>query len=198
MAQKIYKQNMEQDTGQVSLWKLFLVFAKIGTFTIGGGYAMIMLIREEVVKRGWISKEEFPDILTIAQSAPGLLAVNFSIFVGYRIRGTWGSIVATIGSCLPPFLIILAIAAFFSGFKDNPVVLRVFQGIRPAVVALIAVPMIKMAKESDTCWWMWLCTAVTLALVVFLKVSPVYILVVTVAVSFSTALLRERKGGHGK
>lgn len=189
---------MKQDIRQVSLWELFLVFAKIGAFTIGGGYAMIMLIREEIVKRGWIDKDEFPDILAIVQSTPGLLAVNFSIFAGYRIHGTKGSIVATIGSCMPPFLIILAIAALFSGFKDNPVVIRIFQGIRPAVVALIAVPMVKMARETDTKWWMWLCTISAMALVAFLKVSPVYILIVTLVVSLTMAIIKDKKSRREK
>ena len=183
---------------EVSLWDLFLTFAKIGAFTIGGGYAMVLLIKEEVVKKGWISEKEFPDILALSQTAPGLLAVNFSIFAGYRIRGTKGSVAATIGSCLPPFLIILAIAMFFAGFKDNPVVLRIFKGIRPAVVAIIAVPMVRMSKESNTKWWMWALTVAVMLLVVFLNVSPIYIILVTLIVAFAVAALKEKKEGLGK
>ena len=159
---------------------------------------MILLIREELVKRGWLSDDEFPDILAIAQSAPGLLAVNFSIFAGYRIRGTKGSIVATVGSCLPPFMIILIIAAFFAGYKDNPTVIRIFQGIRPAVVALIAVPMLKMAGESNTRWWMWVVTLDSMILVSLLKISPIYILLVTIIVSLSVAACLEKREGRGK
>lgn len=178
---------------KVSLLKLALVFAKVGAFTIGGGYAMVLIIKEEVTKRGWISEEEFPDILAIAQSAPGLLAVNISIFAGYRIRGWKGALAATIGSCTPPFLIILAIAMFFSGFKDNPTVISIFKGIRPAVVALIAVPMVKMAKESNKKWWMWLLTAASMALVAFLKVSPIYILLVTIICATAICVTIEKK-----
>ena len=128
--------------------KIFTCFAKIGAFTIGGGYAMIPIIQKEVVdKKRWVDEEDFMDILAISQSAPGILAVNISIFLGYRLRGTKGSIVATLGSALPSFLIILLIAMFFAGYQDNPTVISIFKGIRPVVVSLIAVPMINMAKK---------------------------------------------------
>ena len=133
---------------KVSLWTLAGVFAKIGMFTLGGGYAMIPLIDREVVeKRRWLEKDEFYDILAIAQSAPGLLIVNISIFAGYRLRGRRGSVAATIGSCLPSFLIILAIALFFAGYRDNVYVDKVFKGIRPVVVALIAVPVVDIGSS---------------------------------------------------
>ena len=171
----------------VKLWEIFLVFAKIGAFTIGGGYAMIPIIRDELIKRNWIPEEELIDIIALAQSAPGLLAVNISIFAGHRLRGTVGSIVATLGSILPSFLIILAIAMAFSGYQDNPVVIRIFKGIRPVVVALIAVPMLNMAKTANRKWWAWLLSGVTLALVAFLKVSPIYILLTIIIASAAIA-----------
>ena len=136
----------------VSLWQIFTLFAKIGAFTIGGGYAMLPVIQDEIVKKGWMTAEDFTDIVTLSQTAPGLIAVNISIFTGYRLRGTKGSIVATCGSILPPFLIILLIAIAFSGYQDNPVIIRILKGIRPVVVALIAVPMINMAKTSNKTW----------------------------------------------
>lgn len=178
----------------VSLWQLFAVFAKIGAFTIGGGYAMVLIIREEVEKRGWLSEDEFPDILAIAQSAPGLLAVNISIFAGYRIRGVKGSIVATLGSCLPSFLIILAIAAFFAGYQNNPLIISMFKAVRPAVVALIAVPMVRMASESNHTWMAWVNTVLVMVFVAFVKVSPIYILLLSVVVSY---LLSARAGRRG-
>lgn len=167
----------------VSLWQIFFVFAKIGTFTIGGGYAMMAIIESEVTKRGWLAKDDFPDIMALAQSAPGILAVNISIFAGYKIRGTKGSIVATLGSIMPSFLIILAIAMLFSGYQDNPVVISIFKGIRPVVVALIAGPMVQMAKRSNRQWWTWLLTVAAMALVAFMKFSPIYILLVTIVIS---------------
>ena len=119
----------------------FGIFFKIGAFTIGGGYAMVPLIENEIVtKRKWIAQEDFIDLLAISQSAPGILAVNISIFIGYKLRGIRGSIITALGTILPSFIIILAIALFFHSFKDNPIVERIFKGIRPAVVALIAAP----------------------------------------------------------
>lgn len=191
---KATKDNAVQAQNRISLWRIFGVFAKIGSFTIGGGYAMVPLIQDELIRRGWISEDEFPDILALAQMAPGLLAVNFSIFSGYRMRRLPGAIVATVGSCLPPFLIILAIAMFFSGFKDNPAVISIFQGIRPAVVALIAVPMIQMAKKTCRSWWSWLLAIAAMLLVALLKVSPIYILLVTLVISFTISMAAERRG----
>ena len=127
----------------------FSIFFKIGAFTIGGGYAMVPLIENEIVtRRQWIKKEDFIDLLAIAQSSPGILAVNMSIFVGYRLRAIRGSIVTALGTILPSFLIILAIALFFQNFKDNATVEHIFRGIRPAVVALIAAPTFSMAKSA--------------------------------------------------
>ena len=172
--------------------KIFTTFAKIGAFTIGGGYAMIPIIQREVVEKNkWIEEKDFMDILAISQSAPGILAVNISIFLGYRLRGVKGSIVATLGSALPSFLIILLIAMFFAGYQDNPAVIKIFKGIRPAVVALIAVPMINMAKKAKLNIYTGSLAAATALLIIFLKVSPLYILLV-VGVVF-TALTAWRK-----
>ena len=170
-----------------SYWQIFTVFAKIGAFTIGGGYAMLSIIQKEIVSRGWLKDEDFTDIVTLAQSAPGLLAVNISIFTGYRLKGTKGSIIATLGCILPPFMIILAIAMAFSGYQDNPIVIRIFKGIRPVVVALIAVPMINMAKKANKKWWAWIISAASVGLVAFLKVSPIYILICVIAVAAAIA-----------
>ena len=101
----------------------FGIFFKIGAFTIGGGYAMVPLIENEIVtKRKWIAQEDFVDLLAISQSAPGILAVNISIFIGYKLRGIRGSIITALGTILPSFIIILAIALFFHNFKDNVIV----------------------------------------------------------------------------
>lgn len=184
-------QNREKQ--EVPLGQIFGVFAKIGAFTIGGGYAMISLIQNEIVNRKWLDEDEFSELITLSQTAPGLLAVNISIFTGFRLRGVRGSIVATLASILPPFLIILVIAMAFSGFKDNPVVIRVFKGIRPAVVALILVPMINMARKSDDTWWKWVLSAAVLVLAGFLEVSPIYILLCVIVVFLGISIYAERK-----
>ena len=166
--------------------KLFTTFFKIGAFTFGGGWAMISLLEKDIVDRNrWIEKEEFLDLLAISQSLPGIMAVNVAISVGYKLSKLKGSIFAALGTILPSFLIILAIAMAFTGFQDHPVVVRIFQGIRPVVVALIAVPMLQMALKANKTWWMWGMSAVTLLLVAFLNVSPVYILIVTIVVSYT-------------
>lgn len=183
----------KQNQGTASLKELFLVFMKIGAFTIGGGYAMIPLIKNELDKRKWIGEDELPDIIALAQSAPGILAVNVSIFAGYKIKGLKGSIAATLGSILPSFLIILAIAMAFTNFKDNPTVISIFKGIRPVVVALIASPMISMARKSDNTWWAWCITGASLLAVSFLSVSPIYIILTVLVLSVAVVKLRERR-----
>lgn len=175
------------------LSEIFGVFTKIGAFTIGGGYAMIPLIQNEMSRRGWLSEEELPDIIALAQSAPGILAVNVAIFAGYRIRGLKGSIVATVGTALPSFFIILFIAALFSGYQNNPDVIRIFKGIRPVVISLIAVPMIKLAHKNNKTWWAWAISGITLALVSFLKVSPIYILLTIIVSALSITYYRNKK-----
>lgn len=131
--------------------KLFFSFLKIGTFTFGGGWAMITIIQKEVVdKYNWIKRDEFLDLLAVAQALPGILAVNISIAVGDKLRGVKGSVAATLGTILPSFLIILFIAMFLTPetIKNNDILSRIFMGIRPAVVALIVAPVITSAKDA--------------------------------------------------
>ncbi len=159
------------------MWETFKTFFKIGAFTFGGGYAMIPIIETEVVdKHGWVSREDFLDLVAVAQSCPGVFAVNMSIFIGYRLKKTMGAIVATLGTALPSFIIILLIAMCFRQFKDNEIVASIFRGIRPAVVALIAVPTFNMAKAAKigltNCW----IPIVSALLIYALGINPIYIL----------------------
>ena len=181
----------------VSLWQIFKVFFKIGAFTIGGGIPMIAAIKSELVERKWLKDEDFVDIITLAQTAPGLFAANIAILTGNKLKGTKGSVVATVGSCLPPFLIILFIAMFFTGFKDNEYVIRAFKGIRPVVVALIGVPLIDMIKATKMRWWSWVIVAASLTLVCFMKVSPIYILICVIVISLVVAYYNEKKRREG-
>ena len=177
----------------VSLWKIFLTFGKIGAFTIGGGIPMIAAIKSELVERKWLGEEEFVDIIALAQTAPGLFAVNISILTGHKLRGTKGSLVATIGSCLPPFLIILAVAMFFTAFQENEYVIRAFKGIRPVVVALIGVPMIDMIKATKMKWWSWVLVISSMILVCFMKVSPIYILICVIVLAMAISWWKNRQ-----
>ena len=181
---------MEQ---QASLWKLFGVFAKMGAFTIGGGYAMLPLIEQEMTSRGWISQEDIQDIIVLAQSAPGILAVNMAIFTGHKIKGLPGSIVAAVGAVLPSLLIILLIAMFFTEFRDNDIVRRIFQGVRPAAVALILVPAVRMAQSGCKSWWTWAIAIASLLGVAFLKISPIWIILPTISVAAGISILNQKK-----
>lgn len=156
---------------------LFSTFFKIGLFTIGGGYAMIPMIEAEVVdKYKWVSKEEFLDLIAISQSCPGVFAINISIFIGYKLRKVKGALATALGTALPSFLIILAIALFFQRFKDNEVVAAIFRGIRPAVVALIAVPTFNLAKSAHLTWVNCWIPVVGALLIWLLGVSPIYVI----------------------
>ena len=177
-----------------SLWQIFGVFSKIGAFTIGGGYAMIPIIEREMLKRQWVAPEEIDDVVVLAQSAPGLLAVNMAIFAGYKIRGIRGSIAATIGAVLPSFIMILLIAMFFTAFRENAIIQRIFQGLRPVAIALILVPAVNMALKSRTKWWAWVLTAATVVAVAFLKISAVWIILAVLASALGIALIREGRG----
>lgn len=177
----------------VSLWNIFWVFAKIGAFTIGGGYMMVPAIEAQMRKRGWISDEELPDIVALAQSAPGLLTVNMSIFAGYKLRGTAGSIVATLGCIIAPFLTILLIALFFSSFRDNPWVMRIFAGVRPVAVGIIAGYCFKLLKKQSR-WWEWAISIASMAAIALLKVSAVWVLLILIVFSLGISLYRQ----HGR
>ncbi len=158
-------------------WQLFITFFRIGAFTIGGGYAMIPLIQREIVeKRKWIPSQEFIDMLAIAQSVPGVMAINTSVFVGYKLKGVKGSLVTALGCALPSFLIILVLAAFFTEFSGNQFIERMFKGIRPAVVALIAAPLWKMAKSANITWKTAIIPVAAALLIWLCNVSPVLII----------------------
>ena len=160
-------------------YELIKTFFKIGIFTLGGGYAMIPLIEEEVVnKKQWVSKDEMLDLIAIAQSCPGVIAINIATFIGYKLRKTQGAIATTLGTALPSFLIILAIAIFFKQFEDNKVIAAIFRGIRPAVVALIAVPTFRLGQRAKLNWYtIWIPVVCALAIWA-LGVSPIYIIII--------------------
>lgn len=162
-------------------WTLFITFVRIGAFTIGGGYAMLPLIQREVVDRGWMSKEEFIDLFAVAQSLPGVFAVNISIFVGYKLKKLTGSVICALGTILPSFPIILAIALFFTQFRENEWVEKAFKGLRPAVVALIAVPVITTARSLRLRGWVLVIPVVVALSIWLLSLSPVYIIIVAAA-----------------
>ncbi len=177
------------------LFTLFWSFLKIGLFTFGGGYAMIPLIRREVIdRRGWIAEREFLDLLTLAQSAPGPISLNTSVFVGYKMRGYTGAVASILGVVVPPFVIILLIALLFADIRHNPVVDAAFKGMRPAVVALIVVPVIALAKGMHPL--LYAVIGLTAVAVWHLGWSPVWILLGAAAAGILRALYRSGKEGR--
>ena len=173
------RQEMDRkETGiKAGLSELFFTFLKLGAFTIGGGYAMIPLIEKELIdKKGWFDREEFLELLALAQSAPGIIAMNIAVSVGYKARGKSGMYLASLGAVLPSFLIILLIASVFTSFRDNPVVESIFKGVRPAVVALIAAPIFRLAKSAHITLKTMFIPVGTAILVGFLGVNPVWII----------------------
>jgi len=171
------------------LWSIFVTFFKIGAFTIGGGYAMIPLIRNEVVKRHqWLNDTEFMDGLAAAQSCPGPIAINVSAYVGFRLKRYSGLLAASLGALLPSLVIILIIASTLTRFTDYPAVRRVFHALKPAVVALIALPVIQMSRSGGvnrrTLW----IPVFAAGLVSFLYVNPVYLIIATILWALSESL----------
>ncbi|PWA10378.1 chromate transporter [Pueribacillus theae] len=160
-----------------TLYKLFFTFLKVSPITFGGGYAMLPLIEREVVKRRkWLNEHEVVDILTVAQTAPGAVAINSAIFIGYRVAGLLGSIVALFGIMLPNLLIVIIAIFMYFAFRDNPIIEAVFNGLASAVIALIvyAAYMIGRTAISDL-------TTIVIALIsfiilIFLNVNPVLLI----------------------
>ena len=175
------------------LLQLFLVFARIGGFTFGGGYAMLPIIQREVVeKRKWATDEEVLDYYAIGQSTPGIIAVNTATFIGYKQKGIIGGIAATLGMVFPSLVIITTIAAFFQHFQDYVIVKHAFNGIRVAVVALILDAIIKMWKKSVKDWIGILIFDLSFFIIAFLKVSPI----VVVILSATAGIIINKKRGN--
>lgn len=160
------------------LLEIFLTFFKIGAFTFGGGYAMIPIIEEEVaIKKGWMRQDEFLDAIALAQGSPGAMAVNTSIYIGYKIRGLPGALVATLGTVLPSFIIILVIAKFFFQFRENQTIEKIFLGIRPAIVALILSAVYTLMKNAKFGYKRIAVSILTALIIVFLGISPIYLII---------------------
>lgn len=177
---------------RTSLSELFGSFFKIGLFTFGGGYAMMPLIEAEVIERKkWLPQSEFLDLLTLAQSSPGPIAINTSVFIGYKIRGLRGAAAAALGAVLPSFIIILIVAIFFAEIRHNAIVEAAFKGMRPAVVALIVVPVFSLARGMHPAL---IVVVVLTALAVWgLGWSPVLLIIAGAAAGIAWALTIGKK-----
>lgn len=169
----------------VKYCELFYSFFKIGTFTIGGGYAMIPLMEQEIVdRRRWLSREEFLNQLALSQSMPGVLAVNMATGLGYRLRGLRGAFSAIAGNIVMPVLFIITLAMLFRHFRDNPYVERFFMGVRPAVVALIAAPVFRLAQSAKVTWATCWIPILAALLIWLFDVSPILVILAAVVLGF--------------
>ena len=160
------------------LLEMFVTFLKIGAFTFGGGYGMIPIVQKEIVsKRKWINEEDFLDAMAVAQGSPGPMAVNVSIYVGYKVKGVVGAIVAALGSIIPSFVIMLVIAKYLYQYRDNPILDKVFMGIRPAIVALIVSAVYSLGKNARFGYKRITVSAIVVILIAFFDVSPIYLII---------------------
>lgn len=165
------------------LIELFLIFFKMGSFTFGGGYAMLPIIQEEIVnKRNWATDEEILDYYAIGQSTPGIIAVNTATFIGYNQKGILGGIIATLGIAAPSIIIITIIAAFFKNFQDYKVVQHAFGGIRVVVAALIFNTVLKMYKDSVKDWVGIFLFLISFLLLIFLDITPIIVIIISAIV----------------
>ncbi|MBQ5372889.1 MAG: chromate transporter [Rikenellaceae bacterium] len=174
------------------LLTMFGSFFKIGLFTFGGGYAMVPIIQREVIDhRGWVDRDEFVELLTLAQSAPGPIALNTSVFVGYKMRGYAGALAALLGVVVPAFTVILIVAIYFAQFRENVYVNAAFKGMRPAVVALIVSPIVSLSRGMGA--WKYVLAAAVALFVWWSGVSPIWLIVVAAVVGVAIELFNSRK-----
>lgn len=176
------------------LFRLFSTFFKIGAFTIGGGYAMLPFIQREVVEKNkWLRDEEFVDILAIAEVTPGPVAVNTSTYVGYKLAGFKGAMFCTLGTILPSFIIILTIVKFFWGYRQSPLIEKVFLGIRPAVAALIFSAVYKLGKKMKFNISMVIGALLTVLAIMIFDISPIIIILVSAFISIIYLKNKEKR-----
>ena len=161
------------------LWEIFCVFFKIGLFTIGGGYAMLPIIQKEVVEsKGWMTDEEFLDAISLTNSLPGPLATNSATFVGYRVAEVPGAVAAVLGAATPSVVIILLVAMVFTNIIEYPLVQNIFNGVRPAVVALIFYAVVKLAKSAKVGeYFNWLVALAGFAAIAVFGLHPIVVVV---------------------
>lgn len=176
------------------LLELFLIFLKIGAFTFGGGYSMIAMIQYEAEQHGWLSQSELVDFVALSESTPGPLAVNMATFVGMKTGGVLGAVLATLGVVLPSFIIILIIAKCYERFKNSRAVSAVMSGLKPAVVGMIGTALLSVGRTvffpsglqadrfTQTSFWVFLGIFAVSAVLVFKKVHPIKIILLSAAV----------------
>ncbi len=170
-----------------SLKEMFFIFLRIGALTLGGGYVMVPIMEDEIVhKRKWITEKDFIDILAVAQSFPGAIAINTSIYVGYKLKRYKGAIVACLGLILPPMVIISGAAALIIRFGNVPLVQNLFKGVRPAVAGLIAAAVLRLSKKLDKNLFNIVLAISAFIIVALLNVHPIGVIAISGLIGYAT------------
>lgn len=183
----------------VLLFDIFLTFFKIAPITFGGGYAMIPIIeREAVEKKEWLKREEVTDVFALAGSIPGAIAINSATFIGYRIAGVAGALAATIGVMIPTFVIVVCLSIFYLYFQDYPKVEAAFEGIRPAVVALIVFAAYKMRKGAVVDKTTFVLASSSVLLLLFLHIHPAIMIALGAVTGILLISLKDKLGVETK
>lgn len=174
--------------------ELYYVFAKIGTFTIGGGLAMMPMIQKELIeKRHWITDDELLDYYAVGQSTPGIVAVNISTFVGYKQLGILGGIIATFGMVTPSLVIIMLLAKFINSIDDFPIVQKALKGINVAVTALLTSVVINFSKKTIKNIFNAICMMISFVVVFFLKIQSFYIILAALLIGTIITAIKLKK-----
>ncbi len=187
---------MKNKKYEVSLWQLFWTFFKVGAFTFGGGYAMIAILEEELVaKKKWITSQDMLDIIVIAESTPGVIAVNTATSVGYRTRGVWGALVATLGVVLPSFAIIYGLSFALSAFQDNRWYKAAFTGIQACVTILIVNAFTKLSKQLEISVFSIVLLVAAFAVATFTNFNVIFVILIGGALGVIYKFVLEKVSG---
>ena len=177
-----------------TLIDLFFTFCRIGGLTFGGGYAVLPIIQKEIVEeKKWATEEEVLDYYAVGQCTPGIIAVNTATFIGYKVHGIIGAIVATLGVVFPSLIIITIIAALLKNFANYSIVQHAFSGIRVVVIALIVSAILKLAKTSIKNSTTLIIAIIAFILVAFVNLSPIYIVIAAACIGLILKFIRGRK-----
>lgn len=176
------------------LLELFIVFFKLGAFTIGGGIAMLPLLQNTLInEKKWFTKEEFMDIVAVCQSLPGVVAINMATYVGYKKKGLIGSIVSTFGVTIPSFIMILIIAKFITSLGDNGVLMGAMAGLRAAALGMVVVALIQLMPAAIKNKWAMLAAIVAFVLIAILKVNTAYVILLFALLGIAVTFAGSRK-----
>ena len=182
--------------------QLFIEFFTLGLFTFGGGAAMIGLLEDRMNRRGWLTSEEVLDCIAVAQTLPGVIAVNMSVYVGYKMKGLRGALISVLGMVLPSFVIIIMIAVFMDNFGDNPYISGALRGIRAATLGLILATAVRLAKQtfgkvkgsrSDSAFSILL-FALSFLCISVMGIDAVWVILAGIILGIGYSLLKQRRG----